>query len=122
MEDIHGEIRDRNIRSIAIPPLGSSLGGLNWVDHASRPGYGLVFFEPGWTSGHTTLNHTRMSERRRTIGLIPLRLLLDPFVHTPGLKMYFGHWLWRTAGEPLRSRVQEGTMKVGLIAEISRLS
>ena len=26
------EIRDRNIRSIAIPPLGTNLGGLNWTD------------------------------------------------------------------------------------------
>ena len=26
------EIRDRGIRSIAIPPLGSGLGGLNWSD------------------------------------------------------------------------------------------
>jgi O-acetyl-ADP-ribose deacetylase (regulator of RNase III) len=26
------EIRDRNIKSIAIPPLGSGLGGLNWSE------------------------------------------------------------------------------------------
>ena len=43
MEDIESglkvlasEIRQRNIRSIAIPPLGSDLGGLNWTDVRSR--------------------------------------------------------------------------------------
>ncbi len=31
-----GEIRDRGIRSIALPPLGSGLGGLHWPDVRSR--------------------------------------------------------------------------------------
>ncbi len=30
------EIRARNIRSIAIPPLGSGLGGLQWSDVRPR--------------------------------------------------------------------------------------
>jgi len=30
------EIRERGIRSIAIPPLGSGLGGLNWADVRPR--------------------------------------------------------------------------------------
>ena len=41
LEDLAHEIRERNIRSIAIPPLGSSLGGLAWAEVAptyrSRP-------------------------------------------------------------------------------------
>lgn len=43
MEDIDAglvalaeEIRSRNIRSIAIPPLGSGLGGLNWSEVRPR--------------------------------------------------------------------------------------
>ena len=43
MEDIDSglaalveEIRARGIRSIAIPPLGSGLGGLNWSDVRPR--------------------------------------------------------------------------------------
>ena len=43
MEDIDSglkalvaEIRNRRIRSIAIPPLGSGLGGLNWADVRPR--------------------------------------------------------------------------------------
>ena len=43
MEDIDSglkalveEIRNRGIRSIAIPPLGSGLGGLNWAEVRPR--------------------------------------------------------------------------------------
>ena len=43
MEDIDSglkalveEVRNRGIRSIAIPPLGSGLGGLNWADVRPR--------------------------------------------------------------------------------------
>lgn len=63
MEDIDaglvalaGEIRSLNIRSIAIPALGSGLGGLNWPDVRSRIEAALdefndldiVVFEPGF--------------------------------------------------------------------------
>ena len=49
------EIRSRGIRSIAIPPLGSGLGGLNWSDVRSRMREALsglddvriIIFEPG---------------------------------------------------------------------------
>ena len=49
------EIRSRGIRSIAIPALGSGLGGLNWSDVRSRMQEALselddvrvVIFEPG---------------------------------------------------------------------------
>lgn len=32
LEDLYNVIRENNIQSIAIPPLGSGLGGLNWMD------------------------------------------------------------------------------------------
>ena len=61
MEDIESglvalaqEIRERGIRSIAVPPLGSGLGGLNWPDvrariEAALRGFNdvqIVVFEP----------------------------------------------------------------------------
>ena len=36
LEALVEEIRARGIRSIAIPPLGSGLGGLNWLDVRPR--------------------------------------------------------------------------------------
>src|SRR5277367_4019339 len=36
LNDLAGEIRVREIRSIAIPPLGSGLGGLNWAEVRAR--------------------------------------------------------------------------------------
>ena len=36
LEALASEVRQRNIRSIAIPPLGSDLGGLDWTEVRSR--------------------------------------------------------------------------------------
>jgi O-acetyl-ADP-ribose deacetylase (regulator of RNase III) len=55
LEALVKEIRARNIRSIAIPPLGSGLGGLNWADVrplieralTALPEVDTVVFEPG---------------------------------------------------------------------------
>ena len=62
MEDIDAgldalvqEITERSIQSIAIPPLGSSLGGLNWTEVRPRiesalggiDGLRVLLFEPG---------------------------------------------------------------------------
>jgi O-acetyl-ADP-ribose deacetylase (regulator of RNase III) len=49
------EIRSRGIRSVAVPPLGSGLGGLQWADVRARiaaaldplPDVRIVVFEPG---------------------------------------------------------------------------
>ncbi len=62
MEDIESgldalvsELRERDIRSMAMPPLGSSLGGLRWADVRPRieaalaklDDLAIVLFEPG---------------------------------------------------------------------------
>ena len=52
--DLVREIRERNIRSIAIPPLGSGLGKLDWADVRARieevlgqcPHLKVIVFEP----------------------------------------------------------------------------
>ena len=122
MEDIEagldalaGEIRDRNIRSIAIPPLGSSLGGLNWADVRPRiestlgelDGLLVLLFEPGGGPADDRPNRStkapRMTRGRASlIGLMDryLRGLLDPFVTL--LEIHKLMYFMETAGEPLR--------------------
>ncbi len=64
------EIRSRNIHSIAIPPLGSGLGGLEWssvrplIEKSLRglDNVRVVIFEPAATSGDTRLNHSNITQ------------------------------------------------------------
>ena len=89
------EIKERNIRSIAIPPLGSDLGGLQW--HDVRPlmkaelteldGVQVIVFEPGSTPSDGRPNRSSnvpemTAGRAALVGLIHCYLggLLDPFV------------------------------------------
>ena len=108
-------IRERNIRSIAIPPLGSGLGGLEWDEVRPRIEESLrglddlqiVIFEP---SGAPEASHmVRKQEapkmtpgRAVLVGLMHRYLngLLDPFVTLLEVHklMYFMH----VAGEPLK--------------------
>ena len=95
MQSLAQEIRDRNIRSIAIPPLGSDLGGLKW--HVVRPcieaalreldGVQVVIFEPGSAPAdgrpNRSSNVPEMTDGRAAlVGLMHRYLggLLDPFV------------------------------------------
>ena len=126
IEDIEAGLRDlvdvlkaRQIRSVALPPLGSGLGGLPWevvrrrIERAlsELPSVGIVVFEPH-ESGD------RMSPKRREtprmtagraalVGLIRRYLagLMDPFVTLLEVQklMYF----MQEAGQPLRLRFLE---------------
>ena len=65
------EIRARNIRSIAIPPLGSGLGGLDWSQVRQRIEAALkelsdvriIVFEPSNVSADTRANSRAMYPR-----------------------------------------------------------
>ena len=115
------EIRERNIRSIAIPPLGSSLGGLDWADVRPRIETALrrlddllvVLFEPGGGPADDRPNRStkapRMTRGRASlIGLMDryLRGLLDPFVTL--LEIHKLMYFMETAGEPLRLEFEKG--------------
>jgi O-acetyl-ADP-ribose deacetylase (regulator of RNase III) len=55
LEALAREVRDRGITSVAVPPLGCGLGGLDWEDVRPRiehhlgdlPGVQVLLFEPG---------------------------------------------------------------------------
>ena len=128
MEDIEaglvalvGEIKSRNIRSIAIPPLGSGQGGLEWSEVRPRIEKAVsecqetkvVIFEPAGlpeaAQVSTSTNIPRMTPGRAAlIGLMDryLRGLLDPFVTL--LEVHKLMYFMQAAGEPLRLSYAKG--------------
>jgi O-acetyl-ADP-ribose deacetylase (regulator of RNase III) len=119
--DLVAEVKRRGIRSIALPPLGSGLGGLKWSDVRWRieralaeiPEVRAIVFEP-----HDSLDAVRAATltrpprmtagRAALVGLLERYLagLMDPFVTLLEAQklMYF----MQEAGEPLRLRFVKG--------------
>ena len=110
LEDLVQVIRTRKISSVAIPPLGAGLGGLDWQEVRPRieralaalPDVQVVIFEPYDASG-SPADVTRMSAGRAAlVELINhyLEGLLDPCLTAREVHklMYF----IQEAGEPLR--------------------
>lgn len=111
---LRGKIISLGIKSIAIPPLGSGLGGLNWPDIRERIEAALSdleveleVFEPGQTPNARSMirgvKPPDMTVGRATLVTLVDRYLsglLDPFVTLIELHklMYF----MQEAGEPLR--------------------
>ncbi len=121
MEDIDSgltalvaEIRDRGIRSIAIPPLGSGLGGLNWAEVRTRIETALrglndlqvIVFEPNAAPVATTSRDVpnMTPGRAALVALIHRYLggLMDPFVTL--LEVHKLMYFMQVVGEPLRLR------------------
>jgi O-acetyl-ADP-ribose deacetylase (regulator of RNase III) len=119
MEDIDAglkalveEIRNRGIRSIAIPPLGSGLGGLDWANVRPRiedalRGFNnltVIVFEPSSAPVSTKSRDVpKMTAGRAALVVLMHRYLgglMDPFVTLIEVQklMYF----MQEAGEPLR--------------------
>lgn len=113
--DLVQVIRDKNIRSIAIPPLGAGLGGLEWNEVRSRIELALAglenvqifIYEPNGAPANDTMTHIR-EVPKMTIGraaLVELMQrylggLLDPFVSL--LEVHKLMYFMQEAGEPLR--------------------
>lgn len=111
------EIRSRDIRSIAVPPLGSGLGGLEWSEVRPRidkslqqlPHVRVVVFEPNDAqSPRRKARPRKVPEmtpgRAALIGLIDRYLAghMDPFVSL--LEAHKLMYFMQEAGEPLRLR------------------
>ena len=111
MEDIESgllslveEIKNRNIRSIAIPPLGSGLGGLDWSQVRPRiedalevfDDVRIIVYEPNMTRSRAAL----VSLMHRY-----LAGLLDPFVTL--LEVHKLMYFMQNAGETLRLKYEK---------------
>ena len=127
MEDIESglhalarEISERNIRSIALPPLGSGLGGLEWSIVRSRIEFALrdiddlrvVVFEPGGMPSDGRANRStdvpRMTRSKAVLVDLMHRYLsglLDPFVTL--LEVHKLMYFMQVAGEPLSLQFQK---------------
>jgi len=111
------EIRRRGIRSIALPPLGAGLGGLDWSDVRRRielalnalPDIQVIVFEPAGTpedgvGARSKVPPEMKPGRAALVGLMDRYLagLLDPFVSL--LEVHKLMYFMQEAGEPLRLR------------------
>lgn len=110
-------IREKQIRSIAIPPLGSGLGGLDWAEVRPRIEAALrtladvcvSVYEPMGAPASDTMTHSRevprMTAGRAALVELTHRYLgglLDPFVTL--LEVHKLMYFMQEAGEPLRLR------------------
>jgi O-acetyl-ADP-ribose deacetylase (regulator of RNase III) len=116
------EIRSRNIRSIAIPPLGCGLGGLEWDKVRPRIEAALeglddvrvMIYEPKGAPASDTMVHRRevptmTSGRAALVELMRRYLegLLDPFVTL--LEVHKLMYFMQEAGAPLRLQFKPAT-------------
>ena len=114
-------IHDLNIHSIAIPPLGTNLGGLSWRDVGPRikealgriddldvrlfvPGAGPADNRPNPST--KSPNMTRGRAALMCLMDIYVRALLDPFVTL--LEVHKLMYFMQEAGENLRLKFQKG--------------
>lgn len=118
--DLVDVIRRNNIRSVAIPPLGSGLGGLDWSDVRPRieaalaalTDVDIVVYEPSGAPAPAEMVKNRSVPnmtpgRAALVGLMDryLRGLLDPFVTL--LEVHKLMYFMQAAGEPLKLNYQK---------------
>lgn len=116
-----GEVRSRGIRSIAVPPLGSGLGGLDWAQvkplieraMAELTDVNVLIFEPGGVAADSRANRStkvpKLTQGRAAlVGLMNRYLggLMDPAVSL--LEVHKLMYFQQAAGEPLQLRYVKG--------------
>lgn len=121
LQALAAEITTRGIRSIALPPLGSGLGGLNWsdvraaIDRLLSPlsDVAIAVFEPNGTIDPAVHRNKKVPEmtpgRASLVGLIDRYLsgLLDPFVTL--LEVHKLMYFMQEAGQPLKLKYVKAT-------------
>lgn len=113
-------IRQYGLRSVAIPPLGSGLGGLDWaevrpkIEQALRPldDVRVIIYEPKGAPSSEKMTHSRevpkMTAGRAALVELMYRYvsgLLDPFVTL--LEVHKLMYFMQEAGEPLRLQFKQ---------------
>ena len=121
LEALATEIRERNIRSVDIPTLGTNLGGLNWTDVRPRIEAALqhiddlevIVFAPGSAPAdgrpNRSTNVSKMTAAPAALVSLMDRYLdglLDPFVTL--LEVHKLMYFMELAGEPLKLEFQKG--------------
>ncbi len=120
--DLRRVIEAKHIKSIALPPLGSGLGGLVWEDVRARierelsdlPNVRIMVFEsrndPTDRRGNISSNVPKMTPGRAALVVLIsqyLRCLLDPFVTL--LEVHKLMYFMQASGEPLRLKYRKAT-------------
>ena len=120
LEALVATVRDNGIRSIAIPPLGSGLGGLEWsevkelIETAIEPltDVRVTIYEPKGAPASDRMAYSReapnMTPGRAALVELMHRYLaglLDPFVTL--LEVHKLMYFMQEAGEPLRLRFNQ---------------
>jgi len=114
------EMGQRNIRSIAVPPLGCGLGGLDWKQvksliedaFAGLPDVHVLLFEPGGIPKRGSVVRGKTPEmtagRAALLGLMEryLGAVMDPFVSL--LEIHKLMYFMQESGETLRLRFAKG--------------
>ena len=121
LKDLIKVIRERGIRSIAIPPLGCGLGGLAWDDVRPRiekafrslDDLQVVVFKPRGAPAAKDMAKSKdvpkmSASRAALIGLMDqyLRGLLDPFITL--LEVHKLMYFMQVAGQPLKLKFTKG--------------
>lgn len=117
LNDLRRIVVDKGIRSIAIPPLGAGLGGLDWADVKPRiiSAFGdlenvrVIIFNPGGAPDPKVMARTqdvpKMSAGRAALVVLMHRYLgglLDPFVTL--IEVHKLMYFMQAAGQPLQLR------------------
>jgi len=115
-------VRQRHIHSIAVPPLGCGLGGLDWEEvrprieqaFAALQDVQVLLFEPKGAPAAETMAKERKAPnmtigRAALLGLMRryLAALMDPFVSL--LEIHKLMYFMQEAGEPLSLRYEKAT-------------
>ncbi len=122
LKALSAEIKERNIGSIAIPPLGAGLGGLDWGDVrkciekelSSIKDVRIIVYEPKGSPDSEKMPRNRAVPnmtpgRAALVELIHryLKGLLDPFVTL--LEVHKLMYFMQEAGQPLKLKYKKAT-------------
>lgn len=118
LKALASDIRALGIQSIAVPPLGSGLGGLHWPEVRARieaalgdlPDVRVIVFEPnGAPEVVKSRDVPNMTPGRAALVALMDRYLgglMDPFVTL--LEVHKLMYFMQAAGEPLKLRYEKG--------------